>query len=177
MRGPRSEPPMPRFTTSVMASPVKPCTWPARKASAKSVNRWSSRCTSAVMAAPQGADFGSGALLGLLPRNATCNTGRCSVALMASPWNMACACVRTWLSSASCSRACITAGVTRWREASAWMPAASNCKAVWRTGSGNKSRRCGIGASARACKACQAGRCSGRVNGVFENYPLSFIRN
>ena len=113
MRGPRSEPPMPRFTTSVMAWPLKPCSSPWRKRSAKSVKRVSSCCTSAAMAAPQGGDA-------LWPaRKAMCNTGRCSVVLIASPLNMACACSSTWLSLASCNKACITAGVTRWREASA----------------------------------------------------------
>ena len=46
MRGPRSEPPMPMFTTSVMARPVLPLTSPERTRSAKAQTRCSSACTS-----------------------------------------------------------------------------------------------------------------------------------
>ena len=100
MRGPRSDPPMPICTTSVI------CAW-ARTDSAnarKSVRTASTSC--------QRPRKDSGTLAASGQRNSQCITARCSVLLIGSPRNMASRSASTW----RCSASCISSRTT-WRSA------------------------------------------------------------
>ncbi len=84
MTGPRSEPPIPTFTTLRMRLPVNPFQAPPRTWSAKLAIRSRTACTSGTTSLPSTRMCASRGA-----RRATCSTARCSVALILSPENMA----------------------------------------------------------------------------------------
>ena len=82
--GPRSEPPMPMFTTARMRSPVAPVQAPERTRSANPDMRSSTACTSGTTLWPSTSITASRGA-----RSATCSAGRPSVTLIRSPANIA----------------------------------------------------------------------------------------
>ncbi len=83
MTGPRSEPPMPRLTMSVMVWPPWPRHWPPRTASVKLRIRARTALTAGMTSSPS---TRIGRLLRL--RSAICRTARSSVKLIRSPANI-----------------------------------------------------------------------------------------
>ena len=84
MTGPRSEPPMPILTTSVIFLPVAPFSAPERMPSENSPMAASTALTSGITSRPS-------TMTGVLERlrSAVCSTARSSVMLMISPANIA----------------------------------------------------------------------------------------
>mmetsp|Transcript_40478 Transcript_40478/g.86360 ORF Transcript_40478/g.86360 Transcript_40478/m.86360 type:complete len:209 (-) Transcript_40478:173-799(-) len=99
MTGPRSEPPMPRFTMSVIGLPVNPFHSPERTRSTKPLISLSTPFTSGITSTPS-------TRIGVLERlrSATCNTARFSVRLIFSPENMRFASSLTLVSATSSLR-------------------------------------------------------------------------
>jgi hypothetical protein len=130
--GPRSEPPMPMFTTSVMAGS-------ARRVSAKSSIASSVLCTSLSRGCSAGVTASPGADRG--QRSRVCSTARPSVVLMASPANIASRCSSSRHSCASASRAWVVAASMRLRDRSANTWGAFTLKRSNRSGSAAKAWR------------------------------------
>ncbi len=84
MTGPRSDPPMPMFTTAVIGRPVKPRQSPDLTCLANAAILSITWCTSATTSVPSTTRPSS---LGI--RRATCSTERFSVVLIRSPVNIA----------------------------------------------------------------------------------------
>ncbi len=111
MRGPRSEPPMPRLTTSVMVLPPWPFHSPLRTRCEKSRMRESTSCTAGITGLPSTWNGASGAA-----RSAICSAARSSVALICVPANMASRRAGTLASSASWTSRSIVSGTMRFFE-------------------------------------------------------------
>ena len=94
--GPRSEPPMPRLTMSVIGLPVCPFHAPLRTRSTKPLMRPRTSFTSGITSTPS-------TRIGVFERlrSATCSTARFSVWLIFSPANMRSASARTPAASTS----------------------------------------------------------------------------
>ena len=106
--GPRSEPPMPMFTTLRMGRPVWPSHDPERTASANADIFASTRCTSATTSTPSTINDEPAGI-----RSATCSTERSSVTLMCSPANIASRRAAKPTASASASSNPSVSSVTR----------------------------------------------------------------
>ena len=125
MRGPRSEPPMPMFTTSVMPLRVV-----SRTSSAKASMASRVACTSSLKgAAPRGA------------RSAVCSTARPSVRFTGSPASIASRRASRPHSRARSSRKCSVAASSRFFDRSAKTSGASKDRASKRAGSRAKTSR------------------------------------
>ena len=84
MTGPRSDPPIPMFTTAVIGRPVKPRHSPDLICLANAAILPSTWCTSATTSVPSTISVASFGI-----RRATCRTERFSVVLIRSPENIA----------------------------------------------------------------------------------------
>ena len=111
IRGPRSDPPMPMFTTSVIRSPVWPRHSPERTAPEKRAIASSPRSTSARMASST-----SQTGVSRESRSSACSTARSSVVLMRAPKNIARARSTTPASAARARSRRIVSPVTRFLE-------------------------------------------------------------
>ncbi|MNN32401.1 hypothetical protein D3C81_1461230 [compost metagenome] len=111
MRGPRSEPPMPMLTTSVMVWPVEPVQAPPRTRSEKSCMRQRTSWMAGITETPSTLNGASGSA-----RSATCRAARSSVVLMCSPANMASRRCVTPASSASFISSAKVSNVMRFLE-------------------------------------------------------------
>ena len=109
--GPRSLPPMPKLTTSVIFLPVKPSHSPERTLFTKTSSLPSTSLTSGITSAPS-------TMIGVLARlrSATCSTARFSVALIFSPANIFFASPSTSASLHIVSRSDIVSSVTMFLE-------------------------------------------------------------
>mmetsp|Transcript_46688 Transcript_46688/g.77256 ORF Transcript_46688/g.77256 Transcript_46688/m.77256 type:complete len:219 (-) Transcript_46688:141-797(-) len=115
--GPRSLPPMPRLTTSVIVSPVKPFHSPERTRPTKSFIWSSTAFTSGITSAPS-------TTIGVLARlrNATWSTARFSVRLIFSPENILFAMSVTFAASTSFSNSDMVSLLMMFLEKSSMMP-------------------------------------------------------
>src|SRR6478736_102170 len=152
--GPRSEPPMPMFTTVATRSPVTPVHSPERTLSANAATFASTSCTSASTSWPSTTRPGS-ASAGR--RSAVCSTARSSVTLMCSPANIASSrALRPTWSARATSRDRVSS-VTRFFDRSTVRSASCRVRRVARSGSAsNQPRRSGRNASSCAVRAVQA---------------------
>lgn len=109
--GPRSLPPMPRLTTSVMGLPVKPFHAPERTEFTKTSSWPSTAFTSGITSLPS-------TMIGVEDRlrRATWSTARFSVRLISSPENIAFAIGITFACSHSISSSAIVSSVTMFFE-------------------------------------------------------------
>ena len=111
MRGPRSLPPMPTFTTLRIGLPVWPTQAPSRTRSANPAMRSSTEWTSGTTSwSPSRITLLRGA------RRATCSTARSSVTLMCSPANIASRSCSTPARRARAARSEIVSSVSRFFE-------------------------------------------------------------
>mmetsp|Transcript_17542 Transcript_17542/g.45005 ORF Transcript_17542/g.45005 Transcript_17542/m.45005 type:complete len:212 (+) Transcript_17542:1398-2033(+) len=111
MTGPRSLPPMPRLTTSVIFLPVKPFHSPERTEFTKTSRRLRTSLTSGMTSAPS-------TMMGVFARlrSATCSTARFSVMLIFSPANIFFASPSTSASLHMASRSAMVSSVTMFLE-------------------------------------------------------------
>ena len=111
INGPKSEPPMPIFTTSVITWWLYPSHSPLRTAWAKCPILRNTAFTLGITSSPS-------TMMGVLARlrRATCRAARCSVVLILSPWNICCMRSGRPASRASCTRLSITLSVMRFLE-------------------------------------------------------------
>ena len=138
MRGPRSDPPMPMFTTSVMRWPVYPCHVPDRTASLNPRMAARTRTTSPITSWPS---TSMGRSAGR--RSATWSTARFSVVLIFSPRNMAAIFSSSPASRASANRQARVSSTMRCLEKSNRMSSNRRENRSNRPGScANRSRRC-----------------------------------
>src|ERR1700722_1544127 len=141
--GPKSDPPMPMFTTCLNGLPVIPSFLPERTAAAKSTSFLRDSRTSACTAAGPAKS----------ERSAVCNTARCSVLLIGSPRNIAALRPGRSAARAKSNNSGKVLPVMRWREISSSQESCSTWQFCQRCGSAAvKSRKCAP-ANSSACAA------------------------
>ena len=139
MTGPRSDPPIPMFTTVVIGLPVTPTHSPLRTLSAKAYTLASTLCTSGMTSVPSTTRLDPSGV-----RSAVCSTARSSVTLMCSPESMASrrSTKPTW--SARSTRALRMSALIKFLDRSTYRSPAVNVNDFARDGSAaNQPRRSG----------------------------------